>query len=188
MCKHCGRDKPAFDPKRHGTTCADCLREQNRQSRERRKHIPESAALNVARRARAKESGAARLSSQAWRAANRARVNNRLRERRKERRVNDPVWVSRERLRNRVSDFMRRGGRVRDFSVRELSDFVRQQDGRCANRECAADLSLGYHIDHVTPLSRGGSNDLGNLQLLCPSCNLRKGSKTMAEWLLKDAA
>lgn len=30
-------------------------------------------------------------------------------------------------------------------------------------------------IDHVWPLSEGGSNDLDNLQFLCQTCNLAKG-------------
>jgi hypothetical protein len=32
-------------------------------------------------------------------------------------------------------------------------------------------------IDHVTPLSRGGTDDLDNLQLLCRSCNRKKGTR-----------
>lgn len=28
-----------------------------------------------------------------------------------------------------------------------------------------------YHIDHITPLHRSGSNDISNLQALCPSCH-----------------
>lgn len=31
-----------------------------------------------------------------------------------------------------------------------------------------------YHIDHFIPLSKGGTNDPGNLRLACPHCNQRK--------------
>lgn len=37
--------------------------------------------------------------------------------------------------------------------------------------------------DHVTPVSREGTNDPGNLVPACGSCNGRKGAKTPAEWL-----
>lgn len=32
------------------------------------------------------------------------------------------------------------------------------------------------------PCYRGGTNTDGNVQLLCPTCNLSKGVKTMKEW------
>lgn len=37
-------------------------------------------------------------------------------------------------------------------------------------------------IDHIHPLSRGGSNDLRNLCVSCRDCNGMKGAKTWFEW------
>lgn len=39
-----------------------------------------------------------------------------------------------------------------------------------------------YHIDHIIPLSRGGSNDISNIVLACPSCNESKHDKLLHEW------
>lgn len=37
-------------------------------------------------------------------------------------------------------------------------------------------------VDHVHPLSRGGSNREDNLVTACPTCNRSKNVKTVAEW------
>lgn len=37
-------------------------------------------------------------------------------------------------------------------------------------------------IDHMTPLSRGGSNDPSNLIAVCRSCNSKKHTKTLIEF------
>jgi 5-methylcytosine-specific restriction endonuclease McrA len=34
-----------------------------------------------------------------------------------------------------------------------------------------------YHLDHIMPLSKGGTNDPINLQALCPPCNIWKSNK-----------
>jgi 5-methylcytosine-specific restriction endonuclease McrA len=51
--------------------------------------------------------------------------------------------------------------------------FVWQRDaGRC--RHCGAKEDLQF--DHVIPRALGGSNSAENVELLCGSCNSRKGA------------
>lgn len=66
----------------------------------------------------------------------------------------------------------------------EVRRFVYERDAyRCKGCEDWHDLC----IDHVLPVSRGGSNNTDNLQTLCRSCNSKKGAKTMDEWLTKSS-
>ena len=49
------------------------------------------------------------------------------------------------------------------------------QKGRCAC--CSLPLGGDYHIDHIVPVSLGGSNTDDNIQLLRASCNTSKKDK-----------
>lgn len=42
---------------------------------------------------------------------------------------------------------------------------------------CAEKDSKKLSIDHILPVSRGGSHDISNLRILCKSCNSRKGNR-----------
>jgi 5-methylcytosine-specific restriction endonuclease McrA len=55
-----------------------------------------------------------------------------------------------------------------------------EQAAKCAY--CQRDMHGRYEVDHVTPLSRGGSNYPENLACTCRRCNRSKGSKTLTEW------
>lgn len=51
---------------------------------------------------------------------------------------------------------------------------------------CSEDLDLKtFHIDHVVPLAVGGTNNLDNLCLSCPACNLAGGARAFATFAIK---
>jgi hypothetical protein len=56
-------------------------------------------------------------------------------------------------------------------------DILRRDANRC--QMCGASASGGatLHIDHITPVSRGGRTIPQNLQVLCESCNLGKSNR-----------
>lgn len=66
----------------------------------------------------------------------------------------------------------------------DVLDLFEKQGKKCP--ECKVSLLNGYHVDHVIPLLLGGSNNKGNLQLLCPACNSKKGAKHPLEWARKN--
>lgn len=51
---------------------------------------------------------------------------------------------------------------------------IAKHDGTLC-RHCGATQKLT--VDRIIPRSRGGTNDLDNLQLLCRACNSRKGAR-----------
>lgn len=65
-------------------------------------------------------------------------------------------------------------GTVTTKSILSMFD---SQHGLCKNSRCKVKLDDGYHIDHMTPLSKGGKHIISNIQLVCPYCNLTKGIK-----------
>lgn len=67
------------------------------------------------------------------------------------------------------------------FDSSDVARMLIEQGGICAG--CPSDISSSYHVDHIKPLSRGGTHWPDNLQLLCGPCNRSKGAKTMEEWI-----
>lgn len=43
-------------------------------------------------------------------------------------------------------------------------------------------LNKSDTLDHVTPLSKGGTNNADNVIAVCRSCNSKKGAKTLLEF------
>ncbi len=68
----------------------------------------------------------------------------------------------------------RRGKKVGRLPNGTVAGLLIKQGNRCA----ACKKKLGrYHVDHIEPISKGGKHKADNVQILCPSCNVRKSAK-----------
>lgn len=70
------------------------------------------------------------------------------------------------------------------FTPAQITDLFHKQRGWCA---CCKVKRLGddFHRDHKIPLTRGGSNDILNIELLCAKCNLEKQDMDPIDWANK---
>lgn len=68
----------------------------------------------------------------------------------------------------------RRVGAEGSFSAQDVREQLKRQEGRCF--WCGRALEK-YHVDHVTPLAKGGTNHPSNIVCSCPRCNLKKSDK-----------
>jgi 5-methylcytosine-specific restriction endonuclease McrA len=55
-----------------------------------------------------------------------------------------------------------------------------RQRGKC--HWCGEKVGRFYHVDHVVPLSKGGSNGPENLVIACAFCNISKHDRLPHEW------
>jgi 5-methylcytosine-specific restriction endonuclease McrA len=60
-------------------------------------------------------------------------------------------------------------------TAEDIQDIHRLQKGKCAI--CRKKLGDSYHVDHIVPIAKGGSNARSNLQLTHGRCNQQKNRK-----------
>lgn len=119
-----------------------------------------------------------------WRGANKAKVNADSRRWNKENyaraRTNTKKWRKANPDKVRTIDANKKASRrlaEGTFTQRDIQALRGRQKGKCAHSWCRKSLSVGYHVDHIMPLARGGTNWPANLQLLCPHCNMSKHAR-----------
>lgn len=57
----------------------------------------------------------------------------------------------------------------------DIKAILKAQRGKCAY--CRKKVGKKYHVDHIQPLFRGGTNDRRNIQISCARCNQTKHAK-----------
>lgn len=68
-----------------------------------------------------------------------------------------------------------------DTSWERLRKMIRaRDDGKCVY---CGKIAPDGDLDHVLPLSRGGTDSIDNLVWSCVSCNRSRGDKTLREWI-----
>jgi len=86
--------------------------------------------------------------------------------------------------RNRTAKYRQRRA-ISDLEWADLTAQVIERDGWICSY-CDLDISksdVRHAIDHVFPLSKGGTNELDNLCMSCQPCNSSKGDKILDdEW------
>lgn len=92
-------------------------------------------------------------------------------------RADNPEKV-RESIRERLDKVARSGG---SYSPEDIARIRIALSDRC--RFCDAPLNNAGHIEHLCPVSRGGSSNPTNLTLACSKCNLAKTNKTLTEFM-----
>jgi 5-methylcytosine-specific restriction endonuclease McrA len=87
-------------------------------------------------------------------------------------------------INNRIRQHKRRARKnaAEGFHTYEdIKNIYNKQQGKCA--WCGCFVGEKYHVDHVIPLSRGGSDFPENLVISCQTCNQKKWNKLPSEWL-----
>lgn len=68
-----------------------------------------------------------------------------------------------------------------NITIKDLRELEIKQGGICAY--CKRGYGKRKHLDHVIPLSRGGTHTINNVVYACEKCNLNKYTKTPEEWV-----
>lgn len=68
------------------------------------------------------------------------------------------------------------GKKIKQRDRKVINNFI---EINCHKKECAhCKIDTGcFHVDHIVPLAKGGTDEMWNLQFLCEQCNLDKGAK-----------
>ena len=171
------------DPK-----CQSCWDARAKHMREYRKDNPDIMSAAYKRKWARADKELAKKKSIEWRHKNRDHANAYQRNLRKD----NPRWLE---LHNATARRRRARIRGQGFEFFTETDVLNKYGNICHICAIEIDISaprggrskgalelgweLGLHIDHVIPISKGGSDTLDNVRPAHAICNLRKGTNLM---------
>lgn len=86
-------------------------------------------------------------------------------------------------IRMRGHFLKRKKGLEKEVPILFLERLILNQKNKCFY--CESDLLEYKALEHLTPISRGGDNDVYNLVYSCKSCNSKKRQNTLEEYAIK---
>lgn len=199
-CRDCSRAKDAERRRHHGAELnarkrarrlASIEEERARQRAYYAANRDRIAAKQLGYRQRTRAQASARTA--AWYAANRERAQEYKRAYRlanlEHKNAAERAWKLENRelvyAANARREALKRGAATSERIYRRT---VWERDGGvCRLCGLPADASK-WHLEHLTPLSRGGSHIYGNVAVSHPACNLAKFRMTFEEWTASRSA
>jgi hypothetical protein len=77
-------------------------------------------------------------------------------------------------------DPQKANGKLENWPSRYIPEVVRASAFKRDGNKCIrCEATKRLEVDHIVPISQGGTADLDNLQILCVSCNRRKRAEQM---------
>lgn len=110
-----------------------------------------------------------------WKKVNREKLNAR----RRERYANDPEYRFKNLARSQKRYSLRRGASTAELVDRQT--IMGRDEATCYICGKGPLDNSEIHLDHVIPVSKGGSHTPDNLKVACASCNHKKHDKSLAE-------
>ncbi len=196
-CTKCGTEKPVYEYGKHtmgkgglNPSCKSCCNKRTKEWAEANRHRKRAASLEwnknnpekviaSKRKYLASDHGKAkeREYGKNYRAKNSQKTVEYMKIYRQQPKAK--AYMARYRkdnlVQHRANENKRRARKANaggSHSAKDVEMLMELQRSMCVY--CKKDIRKSFHVDHIYPISSGGSNDKENIQLLCPLCNMRK--------------
>lgn len=187
VCTKCKEDKPddQFYRRNNGfrAACKTCTNAQNKTWHQRNP----SKQLEYNRRYAEIHPDRIRAAGKRWREKNPDKIleatrkrqydPNRPRDREYDRRY-ARAWNAANPEKRRLTQHKYRARKM----ANKVGNVTLEEARAILRRPCMYCGARAEHLDHVVPISRGGSHSVGNLAPACAQCNLSKRNRFVIEW------